>query len=157
MKTTIPPKKHDDLIGEEEWKGKYLRALADYQNLEKRITAVRSEETKLAHKNIILKILPAIDALEKAERHLSDQGLSLAIKMLKDVLKGEQVEKIEVIGKKFDPYFMECVEIKGDGKDEIVSEEIRPGYKIFDQVLRVAKVKVGKTENKMENEKQVKN
>jgi molecular chaperone GrpE len=150
------PKKEID-----EWRNKYLRALADYQNLEKRVTAVRLEETKLAAKIFVLKILPALDALEKAERHVHDQGLTLALKMLKDVLTFEQVERIEVVGKKFDPLVMECVEMKGEEKDDTVTEEVTPGYRMSGQVIRVAKVRVGKTMEKEVNldleEKQVKN
>lgn len=128
----------------EEWRGKYLRALADYQNLEKRILAQRKEEIESASKNLILKILPIVDVLEKAEEVLKDQGLHLAMQQLRDVLAGEGLVKIEVMGKKFDPNFMECVEvIEGEKEDEVI-EEFRPGYTLKGKVIRVAQVKVGK-------------
>lgn len=128
----------------EEWKAKFLRALADYQNLEKRIREQRQEDTKYAARNILLKILPVIDALEQAEKNIKDRGLEIIVKQLKDILKSEKVEKIEVIGKKFDPNFMECLAAQESDKDNEVLEELRPGYKIFDSLLRAAQVKVGK-------------
>ena len=128
----------------EEYKGKYLRALADYQNLEKRAVADRTETIKFATKNCILNILPVLDTLEKVEKMLQDQGLQLALKQLEDALKTEQVEKIEVTGKKFDPITMECIEVVESDKEDEVVEEIRTGYTMSGKVLRVAQVKVGK-------------
>lgn len=132
----------------EECKGKYLRALADYQNLEKRVVAARFEEVKYAAQNLVMKLLPVIDVLEQTEKMSKDQGLGLAIKQFRDVLASEMVKKIEVIGKKFDPHSMECVEVIKDGKDEVVMEEVRPGYMMGEKLLRAARVKVGK---KIEN------
>lgn len=126
-------------------KDKYLRALADYQNLEKRVAEKREEEERLAIKNFILKLLPVVDDLERAEANLKNEGLSIALKELKNLLRSEQVEKIEVIGKKFDSRMMECVEVEeGEDKDSIVAEQLLPGYKMGDKVIRVAQVKVGK-------------
>lgn len=136
----------------ETWKGKYLRALADYQNLEKRIKGLREEEAKFAAKNIILKLLSILDVLEKVDKIFTDQGIKLALKMFYRLLEEEKISKIEVIGKKFDPVAMECIEVMGSGKDDSVSDEVRTGYMMFDQILRVAQVKVGKTED---NNKQV--
>ena len=126
----------------QQWKDKYLRALADYQNLEKRIAQSRVEEAKYAAKNLIVRLLPVLDTLTKAHEHLQDQGLTLAIKQFSDLLAEEKVEKIEVMGKKFDPHKMECIEVIGEGDE--VTEEVRAGYKMHDQVIRVARVKVGK-------------
>lgn len=128
----------------EKWKNKYLRALADYQNLEKRVIETRNNDIKFAAKNLILKLLPVLDVLIHAAKMLQDQGLQLALKQFNDVLKSEQVEKIEVSGKKFDPQTMECIEIVENLKDDEVVEEIRGGYTMWGQVIRVAQVKVGK-------------
>lgn len=129
----------------EEWKGKYLRALADYQNLEKRISIERQEDIKFATRNIILKLLPVFDSLEKVRDSLKDQGLELALKQFKDVLDQEEVVQIDVIGKKFDPHLMECIEVAESDKDSEILEEYQKGYMMYDKVLRVARVKVGKS------------
>ena len=128
----------------EEWKNKYLRALADYQNLEKRIVETFSDKIKYAVKDFVIKILPVIDGLEKLARLNSDQVVKLVLKQFQDILRNEKVEKIEVLGKTFDPNFMECIEVVSSDKNDQVIEEIEPGYKMFDKIIRVAKVKVGK-------------
>lgn len=144
-------KQIEDLKKEnDEWKSKYLRALADYQNLEKRVQTARIGELKTASKNILIKVLPILDTLEKALKVTSDQGIILAVKQFNNILEDEKVIKIDVIGKRFDPLQMECVEVAGFGMDDTVTEEVRSGYMIYDQILRVAQVKVGrkKTDNK---------
>lgn len=128
----------------EEWKGKYLRALADYQNLEKRISIERQEDIKFATRNIILKLLAVLDSLEKLEETVKDQGLELALKQFKEVLHQEGIVKIGVVGKKFDPHLMECIEVVESDKDSEILEEYQKGYMMHDKILRVARVKVGK-------------
>jgi molecular chaperone GrpE len=126
----------------EEWKGKYLRALADYQNMERRRSEQRIQELQFASKEFVVKILPVLDVLYHAQAHLKDKGLELAIKQFLDVLKGEQVVKIDVLGKLFDPHTMECIEVVEGEKDDTVVEEVQAGYMMHDKVIRVASVKV---------------
>lgn len=134
-------KKHDEETID--WKSKYLRALADYQNLEKRTQAEKQEIGKFAAGAIIARLLPALDTLTKASAHVKDTGLELALKELYAVLAEQGVEKIEVVGKPFDPHRMECIEVVA-GIDNIVVEELLPGYRLHDKIVRVAQVKVGK-------------
>ena len=134
----------------EEWKGKYLRALADYQNLEKRVREEREEQVKYASQKIIYELLTVLDTFEKTEEHLPDSGLRLGVQGFLTVLKENGVRKIEVLNKKFDPHIMECIEAVESEKEGEVIEEIRPGYLLWDKVVRVAQVKVGK---KIENRK----
>ena len=135
-------KKHDEQI--EEWKGKYLRALADYQNLEKRTQSEKQEIRKFAAEVILTRLLPVLDTLTKAAQHVKDAGLELAVKELYTALSEQGVEKIAVVGKPFDPHKMECIEVVA-GNDNIVVEQILPGYRLHDKILRIAQVKVGKT------------
>ncbi len=128
----------------EVWKNKYLRALADYQNLEKRAKEARENEVKYASGNILLKILPVLDILEQMSKNNSDQGLTLALKQFYEVLTRENVQKIEVLGHEFDPQVMECIEVVPGDKDNLVVDELRAGYKMYDKVIRTARVKVGK-------------
>lgn len=128
----------------EAWKNKYLRALADYQNLEKRVREAREDEVKYASRNVLLKILPVLDTLEQMSKTNSDQGLTLALKQFYEILTGESVQRIEVSGHEFDPLTMECVEVVPGEKDNLVVDELRAGYKMYDKVIRTARVKVGK-------------
>ncbi|MCX6793936.1 MAG: nucleotide exchange factor GrpE [Candidatus Gottesmanbacteria bacterium] len=134
-------KKHDEQT--EDWKSKYLRALADYQNLEKRTQVEKQEIRKYAAEVILTRLLPALDTLTKAAQHVKDTGLELALKELYAVLSEQGVQKLEIVGKPFDPHQMECIEVIA-GEDNIVVEELLPGYRLHDKILRVAQVKVGK-------------
>lgn len=130
----------------EQLENQLKRALADYQNLEKRVVEERREWIRTANKDLILRLLPGLDALMLAAKHVDDQGLKLSIEKFLEILKNEGVEKIETEGKVFDAQFMECIETV-PGEENKVIEELRVGYKLYDNVLRPAQVKVGK-ENK---------
>jgi len=123
---------------EEAWK----KALADYQNLEKRIEKEKEVFIKSANQKLLLRILEVVDDLEKAEDYLEDEGLSLAIAKLKKILKEEGLEKIKTKSKTFDPEKMECIEIVKGDKGKVI-KEVQKGYMINGKVLRPARVKVG--------------
>lgn len=128
---------------QKEYEERLKRALADYQNLEKRVSQERLVWIKTANKELILRILPILDTLILAGKHVDDQGLKAAIRQFEDVLKGEGVEKIETVGQQFDPQTMECV-TTAEGDEGKVIEELQTGYMLHGRPLRVAKVKVGK-------------
>ncbi|MBI2405334.1 nucleotide exchange factor GrpE [Candidatus Gottesmanbacteria bacterium] len=138
--------KKDERIPEhvEEWKTKYLRALADYQNLERRVRQERQELRERLSEEIIHSLLVYFDEIQKAEKHVKDPGLTLVVKRLDAWLAYHKVKQMDVLHKQFNPHEMECVEVVEGNKDNEVAEEVRPGYMIGDKVLRVAQVKVGK-------------
>lgn len=123
------------------------RSVADYQNLEKRITAERQEWIMSANKRLILDILPILDTLILVQKHNHDQGLALNIQQFLDILTKEGVKKIEVVAKDFDPQVMECIQTV-EGQEGKVIEEIKPGYMLYNKLLRPAHVKVGKSVSK---------
>ncbi len=128
----------------EQFEAQWKRAAADYQNLEKRVQVERQEYARFAAKGVIEKLLSAVDDLEKAAKHLKDQGLNLALKKMHDLLKFEGLEKIEVVGKEFDIQSMEAISVI-EGKDENkVVEEVRKGYMMHGSVIRPAQVIVSK-------------
>lgn len=122
----------------------WKRALADYQNLEKRIAQDRDELTKYSTQKLITDLLDVLYALERSDEHLKDEGLHLAVGNFQAVLDKNGLKKIEVIGKKFNPETMDCIEVVPGNKEDEVSEEVRSGYMLWDKVLRVAQVKVEK-------------
>ena len=125
-----------------ELKNKYLRALADYQNLVKRTELEKQDVRIYATEQFLKKLLPVIDTLEIAQEHVKNEGLALAIKELHAVLQGYGVEKIDVLGKPFDPYIMECIEVVSGEKDQVINI-INFGYRMHDKLLRPSKVQVG--------------
>lgn len=129
----------------------YRRALADYQNLQKRTEKEKQEFLKFATCNLVTKLLTVLNGLEAAQKHLQDQGLGLLIKKFKEILKQEGVVEIKSQNEPFDPEQHECVEVvkvKDNRLENQVIEEVRKGYRMIvgedDQVLRYAQVKVGK-------------
>lgn len=122
---------------------KWKRALADYQNLEKRINVEKEDFVAFANVKLIDKLLGVLDDLERAERHLKDRGLTLAMEQLRSVFKTEGVAEIKARGEKFDAEMMDCVEM-AKGPKNIVVEVVEKGYKLNDKVIRPAKVKVGR-------------
>ena len=93
---------------------------------------------------VIEKLLPVLDNLENAQKHLKDEGLEMVIKQFKEVLASEGVEEIVSEGSLFDPNLHEATEILESEKDGIVLKVLRKGYKINDKVLRPAQVAVGR-------------
>lgn len=148
----------------EELKNQLARALADYDNLKKRIERERQELSQIASLGLIVRLLPLLDNLEQAQKHLQDAGLAISLNEFSKVLKEEGVEKIKAgHGVKFDENLHEAVESieasgpEGGKKGEI-AEVVLPGWRYTDgPVIRVAKVKVfgEKSKKKEELEKEM--
>ena len=138
----------------DEYLANWQRERADLLNYKKGELERVAELVKYADTGIILKILPILDNFEKAEQEIplerkKDKLLEgfLQIKrQFKDFLKNQGIEEIKTIGENFDPSFHEAVEMTDSKKGESgkVIEEVKKGYKLQDQVIRPAKVKVGK-------------
>ncbi|HZQ29849.1 MAG TPA: nucleotide exchange factor GrpE [Patescibacteria group bacterium] len=118
------------------------RTLADYQNLEKRVAEDRTRWIKSSNRELLLNLLPVLDTLFLAQKHLKDEGLDLSVKQFLDVLQREGVERIQTEGKDFDPKTMEGIETV-EGEEGKVIDETRPGFILHNEVLRPAQVKVG--------------
>ena len=128
----------------EEYKSKYLRAIADYQNYERRVQDQRTEWVKNANKNLILKLLSFLDDLERAEAFVKDQSLAHIKETFLKMLTSEGLEEIDVIDKLYDPYTAEVIDIKEGQEDDMVQAVLRKGYMYNGQLLRVAQVTVSK-------------
>ena len=115
------------------------------------------EVLEYGSQELILKILPVLDNLEKAEAQVPldfkdnewVKGISQIRSQLQDFLRKEGVEEIKTIGKKFDPNFMEVIEEvnlasakASAGEAGIVIEEIQKGYILNGRVIRPARVKI---------------
>ncbi len=129
---------------EDTTENKYLRALADYQNLLKQTSKEKIEFVKYALSDFLHNVLPVYDHLKMSMQGLSEeemknpwaQGVSHVLKQFKEVLASHGIEEIKTIGEKFDHNLMEAV----DGTGEKVKQEIMPGYKLNGKVIRAAKV-----------------
>ncbi len=147
-KQTVKEKKGTEL---EVVKSMLARALADYDNLSKRVDRERQDLAKIASVGIVVRLLPVLDNLESAQVHLKDQGLAISIVEFKKVLNEEGLSEIKPgIGEKFDENTMEAIEVVKDVSNNNMSEAeivevVLPGWKFEDgTVVRHAKVKVSK-------------
>ena len=131
-------------------KNQLARALADYDNLRKRVEREREDLEKLAGLKLILRILPILDNLKAAQNHLKDAGLAITIGELENILKDEGVEEIKPNkGDNFDHNLHEVTEVVENSQEENKIEEVvLSGWKFTDGIIiRPAKVRVGKKGN----------
>jgi molecular chaperone GrpE len=137
---------------DENWK----RALADYQNLIRRVENDKKEFVKLANANLIARLLPSLDIIELSASHSKDVGVEMAAKQFHQALKEEGLQTIEPApDSPFDHQFHECsetVDLPHGKTENTISETILKGYKIGDYILRPAKVKVFKKLEKLHPE-----
>ena len=127
------------------------RAVADYHNLEKRVSEGRSELTKWGTAELLAKILPTLDHLEQALAGASEidresgwfKGVELAVKELNQVLASEGLGEIVADGQ-FDPNLHEALDTT-EGEDNMILKVVRKGYTLNGKVLRPAGVVVGRS------------
>ena len=129
------------------------RLKAEFENYRKRVIREQTNVVERASEQLVEKLLPVLDnfelALIAADR-TSDyealvRGVELVFGELADLLHKEGVQKIEALGKPFDPTQHEAVLEVGDGPpdgDPIVAEVVRNGYTLKGKVVRPAMVKV---------------
>ncbi len=131
----------------EELENQLRRTLADYQNLERRIEEERKLLGKLTAALLIEKLLPVLDNIESAQKHLNDPGLDLVVKQFREVLDSEGVEEIHSEGQEFDPNLHEAIETQAGEEDNKIMKVLAKGYKIEDKVIRPARVIVSRKES----------
>ena len=119
------------------------RLMAEFENFKKRSDKERTSMYNGVLGDVVIKLLPVLDNLEKAvESTTQDEqyksGIELVMKQFKDVLKENGVKEIEAVGKQFDPTYHEAVSLVEDSSlgAKVVKEEYRKGYMIGDRVLR---------------------
>ncbi len=126
------------------------RAVADYHNLEKRVSEGRSELTKWGTSELLVKLLPTLDHLEQALGGVSGterqsgwvKGVELAVREFKNILQSEGLEEISTSGE-FDPNLHEALDSQ-EGDDNKILKVVSKGYALNGKVLRPAQVVVGR-------------
>jgi molecular chaperone GrpE len=132
-----------------EFKDSWARSQAEFQNYKKRIE--RDNELTYASMkgDIIKKVLPALDDLERALQNRTEgdawaSGIELIARKLQNILESEGVKRIEANGAAFDPTFHEASthEPSEDVESEHVIEVVQNGYMLGERVIRPALVRV---------------
>lgn len=119
------------------------RLMAEFENFKKRSDKERLGMYNSVMGDVVMKLLPVLDNLEKAVAAESKDeqyknGIEMVEKQFQDVLKANGVKEIESIGKPFDPSLHEAVSLVEDSNlgPKTIKEEYRKGYTIGDKVLR---------------------
>jgi len=126
-----------------ELEASWKRALADYQNLQKRVIEERIQIGAHANEMLLRKMLPVLDNLEKIEEHLNDSGLKITIKEFKQILKESGLLEVETDQKDFNPHEMEATDAI-EGEKNKVLKTLQKGYFLNGKLIRPARVLVGR-------------
>lgn len=152
---------------EENWKDKYLHAIAEMENMRKRMQKERYEMSKFGIEGAIGEFLPAMDNFENA-LGFSEQGsvevknwakgFEMILSQFKEVLNNHGIHTFHSEGTFFDPLMHEAVEIveAEDGPDGMIIHEFAKGYKSSARTIRPARVKVTKLVQKAPKEEPLK-
>ena len=127
------------------------RERADVMNIRRRHEEQMAGLRTTLKAHVITDLLPVIDNFERALKHvpadLADndyiKGVAAVVKQFEKTLADMGVERIATVGQPFDPRYHEAVSMEeGEGGEEIVTEEPQSGYKVGDEVIRHAMVRV---------------
>ena len=134
-----------------EWKDKYLRLFAEFDNYKKRTVKEKAELILNGSEKTITAILPILDDLERALSNKGDdaeavrEGFQLIAKKLEKILEGLGVKRIDAKDKDFDVDYHEAIAMVpgADDKKGKVIDCVQAGYMLNDKVIRHAKVAGG--------------
>ncbi len=132
-----------------EYKDSWLRSQAEFQNYRKRLDRDHELTYNSMKADIIKKVLPVLDDLERAlQNRAADDpwanGIELVVHKFESILESEGVKKIEALGKEFDPNFHEAISHEpADGvQSGHVIGVVRNGYMLGERVIQPALVRV---------------
>ncbi|HLI68400.1 MAG TPA: nucleotide exchange factor GrpE [Ktedonobacteraceae bacterium] len=140
---------------------KYLRERAEMENFRKRQERLSTERMTREKKALFHKILEVMDNVERAlvyQETMDKQALQHTLRMLlwqlNEVLRGEGLTPVASLGEPFNPYLHEAIEAieNCDQPEGTVVEEVLKGYKLGDETLRPARVKVSSGNKGQQNQ-----
>jgi molecular chaperone GrpE len=139
----------------EQLRERLLRVQADHENHRKRMLREREEQARFALEGIMHELILSMDNFERALEHRTHtpeveafaKGLELTHRQLWETLAKNGLEKIEALGKPFDPHVHEAMATtEAEGiEDGTVLDVIQEGYSLSGRVLRPALVRVAKS------------
>jgi molecular chaperone GrpE len=146
----IPDERSDVERQRDDYLDSLQRLQADFENYRKRMARSSSDAAVRAVGDVIVKLLPVLDAFDLAQAHFAnattDEAAALVQSraLLLDALAKEGLERIDATGIAFDPQVHDAVaHIEGDGEGEqLIDEVLRAGYLWKGAVLRPAMVRV---------------
>lgn len=136
----------------EQLRTQVLRTAADFENYRKRSAREKEEAVRYANASLLRQLIPILDnfelGLEAAAANPAAQdlvqGMKMVQKQLEELLRNQNVDKIDAVGKPFDPNLHEAItqEAHPEIPEGHVFKQLRPGYKMRDRLLRPSTVMV---------------
>lgn len=128
-----------------DYKDQYLRALADFKNLQRKTEEDKRNLFEFATISVLEQLIPTLDLLHQAEVFVKDQGLKMVIQQFEKTITDMGLTEMSLVGKEFDPHKAEVVDtVEDEGKENMIKEVIKRGYQVRGRVVRVAQVRVTK-------------
>jgi molecular chaperone GrpE len=133
----------------EEWKDKYLRLLAELENMKKRLTKRLENELEAETSAVLLDLLPVADNLKRLLSYVQEsgdkeleQGLRITLEGFKESMAKHGVSQIEASGKPFNPEYHEAIGAIPalQFEDGTIIKVEQTGYSLHGKVLRPARV-----------------
>jgi molecular chaperone GrpE len=130
-----------------------LRILAEFDTYRRRTQKERADASERGAADVLRELLDVADNFDRALEHIGDDvpeafvdGMRLVARSLHEVLDRRGVERIEAVGREFDPEHHEALSSLPDAEAEpnTVLSEVQPGYMLGDKVLRPSKVIVSR-------------
>lgn len=138
--------------------GQLIRLKAEFENYRKRVDREKPEWLKLGSASVLAKLLPLYDLLRHAHQEVVTghadtplaKGMEAIFKEFDKMFKEEGITMMDPLGKDFDPHYHEAFGfVNKPGFDEgAVADVLQAGFLLGDKVLRTAKVRLQKTEEK---------
>jgi molecular chaperone GrpE len=132
-----------------EYKDSWLRSQAEFQNYRKRLERDNEMMYFSMKGDILKKVLPVLDDLERALQNRSAEdawasGIELIVRKFQNILESEGLKKIDALEKEFDPNFHEAIshESANGVQSGHVIAVVQNGYILGERVIRPALVRV---------------
>jgi molecular chaperone GrpE len=134
---------------EVDYKDKYIRLVAEFDNYKKRTIKENNTMLKNANEKLVVDLLPIIDDLERSLVYINDEstksGIEMVLNKFKTILKGYNVNKISTIGNEFNSDLHESISVvESDKYTGDIIDEVSSGYTMNDKVIRYSKVVISK-------------
>ena len=132
-----------------------LRALRSLEATEARLARNAKRDAEDARGKLVQELLPVLDNLDRTVRAASTtrgdpailEGVRMVRQQLEGVLRGYGVERVEATGQRFDPVMHEAIgvsPVSDPQRHGLVLNQLEPGYRFGERLLRPARVTVGK-------------
>lgn len=132
------------------------RALRELEAAQARVERDARRVHEETRTKLVLQLLPVLDNLDRTLQAAADrregsamvEGVRLVRSQLENVLRGYGVERIDAVGARFDPRVHDAIQVapvRDPSHHGLVLDQVEPGYRFGDRLLRPARVVVGQS------------